>query len=199
MISNIILRQKIDSLNDKRTELSNEKINLMEQIKSLNISKNSAYKYGRGQLSHKKNVDHSLFEKRNVLAKRILEIERQFSDINESEVNLSLLKIFQEIFTEGQLKEIRHEALRRMKGESPIKVSFSVKDSIEKSGMQEKHRKLAKDQLSKMIEFRILLTKLIEQGCLNWGESEFMLFISPLNRLIIPVGELEKIKRAHFL
>jgi hypothetical protein len=199
---------KEKALKDKKEPLIKEKIELVQSIKELNISGQAASKYEAG-LMNRQGVDHQKFELRKIYAKRITEIEKELLAISseqrsvqktrELSVESKLLEVFREIFTTDQMREITNEAVRRAKGEHPFRISFSVQEAIQSSTKAQKYRVIAKEQLEKMIEFRLLLTRLIEEGCAKFGDAEFLKFISPLNRLIIPLKELEKIKRQNLL
>jgi hypothetical protein len=206
MISNYVLRTKVDNLKKRKSGLSRRKSEIQQALVDCGVSKNQAYKINQGLNVM---VADGTILNRQRLIKELKNIEDEFRDVNaslrechiqsEAETNGELFKIFKEIFTQDQIIEIKEEAQRRISGEPPMKVSFSVKDAIEHKNQKYKYRELAKDQLEKMIEFRLLLTGMIEEGCSKFGDSEFLKFISPLNRLIIPLQELEKIKRQNLL
>ena len=202
MISNYVLRNKIDGLKRKRDALVLKKKELQQAFVDCGVSRNQAYKINSTGGS---SISEGVILNRQRISKEMKNLEDELLQVNgelrkchsedKADRNNGLLEVFKEIFTQAQMVEIKIEAQRRMAGEAPTKVSFSVKDSIDIAKQRDSYRKLAKEQLEKMIEFRILLTSLIEQGCAKFGDAEFLKFISPLNRLIIPLAELEKIKR----
>lgn len=202
MISNYLLRTKIEGLKKKKSDLIQRKAQLEAAFRGTGISKQAAWKQRTGKIDL---LDKEDFEARKNLGLELKILEEEFVQINEelrkcfreeeSEKNLKLMEVFSEIFTKEQIIEIKKEAERRMAGEHPFRLSFSVREAVEDKNRLVRYRKLAKEQLEKMIEFRILLTSLIEKGCESFGDAEFLKLISPLNRLIIPLSELEKIKR----
>lgn len=202
MISNYVLRTKIDALKKEKRALVERKTELEVLFRECGLSKNQAYKLNKTGISTKSN---ETIVKRSTLGKKLVELEKKFVSVNnelrkcyseeEAEKNVKLMEVFRDIFTQDQMIEIKQEAERRIRGESGFKFSFSVKDAEQAILDSKRYRSIAREQLEKMIEFRILLTGLIEQGCAKFGDGEFLKFISPLNRLIIPLAELEKIKR----
>jgi hypothetical protein len=206
MISNYVLRSKIDALKKKQRELGEKKRELELAFRECGVSKNQAYKINS---TGRTSLPEGTILNRSRLGKELAKIEKELRPIKDelqncysqenADKNMKLMDVFNEIFTKGQIIEIKKEAERRMSGEAPSKVSFSVKEAVQAKEDKYRYREIAKDQLEKMIEFRLLLTGLIEEGCTKFGDAEFLKFISPLNRLIIPVQELEKIKRKNNL
>jgi hypothetical protein len=207
MISNYVIENKIKRIKDEISGLAKEKFDLAEAIKALCISKQAAWKHKQGLI--KNPVNDNLFAIREKYAARITEIEgvisslhdesRELHRLKESDKNGKLLEIFGEIFTPEQMLEMKKEAERRMAGEHPFRLSFNIQEAVQIKEQLLRSRKVAKEQLEKMIEFRLLLTRIIEDGCQKFGDKEFLTVISPLNRLIIPIAELEKLKRSLFL
>lgn len=202
MISNYVLREKLDRLKKEKSVLSNEMAELRKSISDTGITKQAIWKQKKGL--HDK-IDEDQFNLRQVYAKRIVEVEKEFIRVNaeireclkvqDSETNLSLLRVFEEIFTPEQLLEITTESKRRMEGGHPFKLSFNVAESVEVKEAMRKYKKQIIEQLDTMVKFRMELTNLIDKGCEQFGKAEFLTFISPLNRLITPTSELEKTKR----
>lgn len=206
MISNYLLNHKINSLKKERERLTLKQMEISIALREFNISKQAAWKSNRGKINK---IDPDLLARRNATSQEIEKTKSELIKINgelrecykekESEKNAKLLEVFKEIFTQDQIIEIRQEAERRMRGEHPFLLSFSIKEGIDDKQRASKYKKLAKEHLEKMIEFRLLLTGLIEKGCEQFGEGDFLKFISPLNRLIIPVEELRAIKNKNLL
>lgn len=203
MIYNPLLVHKKDKLSAERTELTGEKKRMEALLTSLGIPASSIRKSG-----HK--IDPDKLAVRTKAVMRIGEIESRVSEINavidtikkemNGETQKNVSKILREIFSKAQLKQIGDEATNRMNPEYvPCSMSFSIKEGEQFKYKMYEYRKLAQDQMEKMIQFRIVLTRIIEQGCEQFGNAEFLKVISPLNKLIIPLKELEKIKKDHLL
>lgn len=205
MISNYIIREKITNIKEQKTALVKEKQSLSEQIRSLGIKKQAAWKIKTGYSE----VVIPGLELRETWAKRITKIEAEISilntelsklfDLQESDINKSLINIFKEIFTTDQLREIRIEAERRMRGESSIRVSFSVKDAMDSKVEFTKTKKQVKEYAQKLVDVRATITNIIQDGCEQFDESKFLKVMSPLNRMTLPIDYITKIKREHFI
>jgi len=203
MIKNALLANKMDSLNKERATLVEEKRQLELNIKSLGITKNAAY-----SVRHK--IPQETILLRDEWVKKKIAIDKEVERLNaeikiihrqqEVDKNIGVGKILREIFNDDQMEEIKEEAKKRVDPEyKHQKMSFSIADCADVKNRMYQYRKVAQNQLETMIKFRLTLTKIIEEGCDKFGQGEFLKFISPLNQLIIPIKELEKIKREHFL
>lgn len=202
MISNHVLTSKRNRIAEQRDNLVNKKKELTLEIQQYGITKQAAWKHRTGKSDA---IDMEVIDERAKVSNQIRKIDFEIAELNteirtiqadiESAKNRELINVFKEIFTREQMIEIRIEAERRIDGGHPFKLSFNVQESIKIAEERAKYKKLLIEQLDKMISFRILLTGLIDNGCDQFGNAEFLKFISPLNRLIIPVEEFEKIKR----
>lgn len=203
MISNYVLEQKILLARNRHSELVNKKNEIVVELKNLGLTENQKYKLNNG--SPMKHIPEEIKNKRKLLSHKMIAIEKEITPIKnelsnlhrqkDAEKNKQLMNIFKEVFTQDQIIEIKTEAERRMNGEPPFKMSFSLNDSIELRNERNKYKRELIKQLDAVIGFRIKLTQLIDKGCEQFGKSEFLQFVSPLNRQIIPVKELEEIKR----
>lgn len=208
MVSNPFLEQKKLEVQSERALLTKEKSDIELKIKAIGVSKNRAYSLRLKHLSLSEE-DENVMNYRDGLVKRKMEIDNLIIGVNnklreigraqDASINHKIIEIFRENFTKTQMIEIRTEAERRMKGGEPCGLSFSIKDSVKNKEDAGRYKRLSEQQLEKMKEFRILLTTVIKNGCDKFDPTEFMKVISPLNRLIIPLDELAKIKRRHFV
>lgn len=206
MITNFVIRSKIEALKKERAALYPIRQELEGIIRATAVSKQAAWKAKKGLTTA---IEDLALETRNEAAKKLYALQQKQLDIKErmrklyeeeeAENNLALIKILSEIFTDEQTAEIKKEAQRRTSGEEPIPLPFTVKNYSMYKDEYYKYRELAKDQLKKMVEFRIMLTGLIEQGCSQFGDAAFLKFVSPLNKMIIPLKELEKIRSKYYL
>lgn len=200
MLTNQFVDAKMLELKQRKADLVKRKAELVNIMDSLGISRIAAKKASAGLID----IDERSLMLRENIVKEMAEIEKGFAQIKVEKAELSnrenavknkaLIEVFSEIFTKEQMVEIKKEAVRRMGGESGFKLSFSVKESIEEKEKLEQFKAIAIDQLNKWQEVRIILTKVIEAGCQEFGHAEFMKVISPLNRLVIPVSEVNKIR-----
>jgi hypothetical protein len=136
------------------------------------------------------------------LEEEVLPIRQKFRELHfehDQQKNKYVMEVFREIFSDDQRMEIYTEVNRRIQGENPIPTGYNFKDLEKYKNGYYEYKNLATEQMNKMVEFRIMLTGMIEEGCRMFGEAEFLKFISPLNTLIIPVKELKKIKMKMFL
>lgn len=212
MIKNFLVQQQINKLKAERDELSAKKNDLSLQIRDLGISKQAAWKFENGKSEALNNLtaeELQLFQKRKALAKEIMKAEKRFTELNtelrelytkqDSEKNMQVMNIFKEIFSDGQRALIYEEIDRRMNGEEPRPIGLNIKDFEDYKLKYYSYRDRLRTELERMIEFRIRLTLLIEKGCEQFGDAEFLKFISPLNKLVLPLAELEKVKKQFLL
>lgn len=201
MISDYATQVRWTEVKKKKTELGIRKCEIQKKLASLGLTDNQVKK--RDPL-----VDDSIWALRKGYISELDKIEKATRPLRDELMNLDnsrqhnrnriLRALFKEIFTTEQLSEIGEEVDSRSLNNEPRKIAFSFKDNIKIEAEMFRYKKLAEHQLSTMKEFRILLTKVIENGCNKFDQTEFMKVISPLNRLIIPLDELAKIKRKHF-
>lgn len=201
MLKNTIILEKIETIKRSKTDLINEKIRNNKVLSEMGITNQAAWKYNRGKLRPE---DNSVFVTRSKIVQRNLEIDSLIKELSQqslelhnlenSDKNRKLIEVFKEIFSGSQLSEIRKEAERRMNGEAGFKMSFDVRNSERNEFLYKAYKKQLLEQLEKMVEFRIMLTKVIEDGCKKFDQGEFLKVISPLNLLIIPLNELNKAK-----
>lgn len=202
MISNYVIESKQRDISNKREVLVKEKSELQKALTALGISTGQARKRNT-------EIDERTIQFRNNIIQRLKDIDKEFSDLNEEKRNLhrkseasrnQMLKLmFREIFNTEQLEEIGNECDRRVKGEIPTPLSFNFDNYKRFKDDYYKYKELAKIHLNKTIETRILLTKIIEEGCQKYGDAEFLKLMSPINKLIIPLNELQKIKATYLL
>lgn len=202
MIKNFILEKQIGEIFAKKKVLGDRQHELERLITALGISYNQVQ-------SRSIHVPQEKWELRDKYVSELYEIKEKLRPLNDqlqnlyrerdSGRNLVLIEIFKELFSREQIDMINREAARRVNGDPPIKVNLDWKNLEEYKANATRYKKLYKEQVDKMIEFRVLLTGLIEKGCEQFGDAEFLKFISPLNNLITPVNELKKIKIKHLL
>lgn len=198
MISNFNIRHKQRIVKDKIHAISKKRSEVQMALGSLGINENQKRKQNPTFVDN----EVLIFRRKLIAELKSLELEAidlnkervRLGDLLESERNKELMKIFREIMSQDQLIEIREESENRMEGGEPKALSFSFKRCEEFKKLHYQYRELAKEQLEKMIEFRILLTDVIDKGCTEFGNAEFLKIISPLNNLIIPLNELRKIR-----
>lgn len=202
MISNYVSEARQRRIKEERATLSARMMELRQIISGLGITPSQVK-------LRSKNIDERSWMVRDNCLAEIAQIEQKLIVLNKERMELhgelsarknnSVMRVFDEIFSDEQKILIYKEAERRRNGEEPIPIGLNLKDLDRyKEGFYE-YKSIAKEQLDKMIEFRIMLTGLIEKGCEQFGNAEFLKFISPLNKLIIPVNELKKIKIKHLL
>lgn len=202
MISNYVIETRINEIKADRLILTEKKRDLQASISSLGVSANQAYK-------RPSTIPEETFLLRDNWVSETLKLDKEIIKLNdllrplyrekESEKNKQLMNIFKEIFSQEQIIEIREETERRMRGELLLPISFTIRDSLQHTEDMKRYKKVAQEQLDKMQEFRLTLTKVIEKGCDKFDPTEFMRVISPLNRLIIPIQQISKLKVKHFL
>lgn len=207
MISNFVLQQQILVLKKERDIYVAEKLRLCLLIKEFKIDKNKAYKINIGKPVFGVSEDVKLKRKEYTVAimqndEKLKDVNNKIRELNRKEdasVNQFLVHIFKEMFTKDQMGIIIKEAQSRASGNPAAPVGINLQRNDEYKEKYYTYRNLIKEQIEKMIQFRIVLTRLIDSGCQQFGNGEFLKFISPLNQLVIPIKELEKIKRDHLL
>lgn len=202
MISNPYLRVKQNAVTKKRQELTKRKREIQEALTEF-----SPYLTSNGR--YRENVDDATKERRAALVKEMGEVDRKLIEIKdekrslhsskEAEENKVVNKLLREIFSWRELEQIYLERDRRLAGEHPFKLDFNIAELIKNKDDCRKYKAFATEQLEKMIEFRILLTKVIEEGCAKFGNADFIKLMSPLNKLIIPLKDLEKVRKEYSL
>lgn len=199
MVKNLFIKAKEDSLVKRRRELSLRKQQNQAIIVGCGFTMNQRNnKSGKNLDPEKLSIQREAINDNIRIDKELGEIKKELSELykeKETDKNMALINLFKEIFEPEQLHELYRECNRRIAGETPFKISFDWKNLSDYKESSQKYKKRLIEQLDKMVEFRIELTKLIEKGCDEFGKEAFLKFISPLNRLIIPIKELEMIKR----
>lgn len=204
MLSNAVLETKIASLKQRKTELSKLKNEIALQIKKGGVSKQAYWKARRGMVD----IPSEDIEKHEKLTVTYQEAEKEICEIKEqlhglfrqqeASKNIYILQILSEIFNENQLREINREADRRVNGEPAEKVIFNLDTALSMYDQAEKYKKLYAGEIDKIQEIRIILNRVIEEGCKQFGDADFLKVVSPLNRFILPLNELKKLKRQLF-
>ena len=206
------LRVQLEELNKERGVIVKEKIRLTEAIKDLGISKNIAAMINRGELPER--IENGIggddvIEKRKVLTREIISLEKTLSTVNQKilllkeEINQCkdklIIDVCREIFNQEQWNKIIGEVDRRSLGLQPVKVGIDVGDSINNKNLYEKYKELAKESIDKLISGRKSTTKVIDEGMKKFDKGYFLQVVSPLNKELPTVSELEKIKRTNYL
>lgn len=192
------------SLEREKIVLAGKKNDLSAQIKLTGLTK-QAFRCARlGQIS----VDAETFQKHEALTMEHHEVESRICELKASlktlyrqkdaNRNSLVFDVLKEIFNEDQLREINKEAGKRAAGNEPQKVLFNLDAAQSLYEEVEKWKKLYAGELDKIQEVRILLNRVIENGCKEFGDAEFLKVISPLNRYILPLNELKILKRKIF-
>lgn len=200
----LVIRTKISALKKRQDELAQRHQEISKELSDLNISRAQLKKAKAGLFEMP--IPQGLVQKRSELPleqkeieKRISEIKREIRDLHRQQDAADLMgfkKILNEIFTKEQLTEIFDEVRRRDSGEHPCKIRFNFDRGIEAIMELDEYKKLYIGELEKMQEIRLTLTRIIESGCEQFGATEFMKTISPLNKMVIPVNEINKKKLA---
>ena len=206
------LRIQLEELNKERAIIVNEKIRLTEKIKELGISKNIASMINRGVLPER--IENGIggddvIDKRKVIVKQLISLERNLSLINQKILSVKdnikqnndglIRDVWYEIFKQEQWNKIIGEVDRRSLGLEPTKVSIDVGGSVNNKNLYEKYKQLAKESIDKLIAARKSTTKVIDEGMKKFDKGYFLQVISPLNKELPTVIELEKTKRLNHL
>lgn len=202
---------RLNELIEERQKLVEKKQELVLRLQELNIPHNLAYKLNSGNVSDEKliQIGEDKINTRNVLTKECIEIERKFTAINNEikELNIEkdkndtihLKKILTEILSKNQLDLIYEEVNSRLLGMPPKKVSIGIDNSINQKQLAEKYRELAKDSIEKLINARKLVTRVIDDGMKKFDKGYFLQVVSPLNKELPTISELDKTKRTNHL
>lgn len=206
MFKNTIARTEIEKTRFQLKVLGKEKIRIQLLIKELRDKYDITDNRTR---TRSKLVPSEIWDLRAEYVKQVKELDEKIEPIRkkwrdqnlqlDKEENVALRTVFAEIFGDQQREEIYKEVERRRNGEMPIPTGYDFKELQRYKDERYKYKQLAKEQIDTMIEFRVMLTGIIKEGCERFGDAEFLKFISPLNKLIIPVDELKKIKIKHLL
>lgn len=202
MMKDLTAISRIDRMRDEIKELATKKFKLQEKLRSLGLTATQV----RNRSS---TVSEEIWEYRDGIVKEMKEVESLISPLKEKfrdvhfefdeNRNKKIRQIFDEIFSEQQRAEIYKEIDRRICGEHPIPTGYNFKDLERYKEGYYKFRDLSRENIDNMINFRVMLTGMIEEGCNKFGKAEFLKFISPLNTMILPVIELKRIKSKHLL
>lgn len=210
MFKNTVLRRSQESIKRDIKSITDEMTIVQFDLKRLKETYGITDNNRRNRsATNSTKVPKEVWAERDIYVQRIEDLKtrvgplrqelRELHIAEDTERNIALMGVFREIFNDSQRKEIMNEVDRRRGGETPMPLGLDFKELERYKQGYHKYRTLSKEYLDKMIEFRIMLTGLIEDGCRKFGNSEFLKFISPINRLIIPVEELKKIKIKHFI
>lgn len=202
---------RLNELKEERQKLVERKQDLVLQLQELNIPHNLAYKLNTGNVSDEKilQIGEEKIALRNVLTKESVEIERRLTAINNEikELNIEkdkndtihLKKILTEILSQSQLDLIYEEVDSRLLDMPPKKVSIGIDNSINQKQLAEKYRQLAKESIDKLINARKSVTKVIDEGMKKFDKGYFLQVVSPLNKELPTISELDKLKRTNHL
>lgn len=206
------LRVQLEELNKERAIIVNEKIRLTEEIKELGISKNIAHMINKGELPERIDIGiggDDVIDKRKVIVKELISLEKKLSLINQKILSVKegikqnndglIREVCYEIFNQEQWNKIIGEVDRRAIGLPPTKVSIDVGGAVNNKNLYEKYKELAKDSIDKLIAARKSTTKVIDEGMKKFDKGYFLQVISPLNKELPTVIELEKTKRLNHL
>lgn len=208
----LIIKEK-ESILSQRAALVEIKNDLLLKVKELGIKEGVASKFNSGILRENiiEDIGIEKFKTRSELTKKIVEIEKKLSplkkrlrEIHELE-NVDknhgkyLKDILQEIFSNEQLYLIFNELHNRELGLPPTKVSIGIDNSINNKQSADQYRKIAQASIDALILVRKNITSVIDDGCSRFDKGYFLQCISPLNRVIPPLSELDKIKRNNHL
>lgn len=202
MIKDAVGRSHVESIRAKRKELAKEKSDIIKRLRSLGLT--ATQKSNRSST-----VSDEIWQLRDIYVEKLSELDSELSELNakfkeihsvvDANENKIVRVLFREIFSEDQIASIWDEVRNRADGGEPIPVGLNFKDlNRYKEGFYS-YREALREILNERIEFRIMLTGLIEKGCEQFGNADFLKFISPLNKMVIPVAELEKIKKKFLL
>ena len=206
------LRVQLEELNKERAIIVNEKIRLTEEIKELGISKNIASMINRGVLPER--IEDGIggddvINKRKVIVKEVISLEKKLALVNQKILSVKenikqnndglIRDVCYEIFNQEQWNRIIGEVDRRSLGLEPIKVSIDVGGAVNNKNLYEKYKQLAKESIDKLIAARKSTTKVIDEGMKKFDKGYFLQVISPLNKELPTVIELEKTKRLNHL
>lgn len=196
-----ILEEDADKLFKQRIELVGQKNEFTKQLAELGISKSVK--------DRKMNKNTPFIGERNGIVKQILRLEKEIGDINKLIAPIEAKRrrqgedlrwdIIKEMFSAEQISIITEEMERRIDGQRPIKLDFNIGGAIKSKEIATKYKSMARDYLVTMIELRRNITDVIDKGCSKFDTQDFMNIISPINRAVPPISELEKQRRLHHL
>jgi hypothetical protein len=146
------------------------------------------------------------------LAKEYSELEKELYEIKVKRKELSALRealttpfgqvkfmdIIKETLIRDQFLEIVREIERRKAGEPPLRLGFKIYTS-EDGKQLKKYKDLAKELADTMIKARQELSVVINEGCNKYDKGHFMKLMSPVNRQLPTVNELNKIIQVNHL
>lgn len=207
-----LIKEK-EKLISQRGELVKQKIDISNRIKEVKVSENNAWKYNRGTLSNDiiQSIGEDKFITRKQLSTEILALDKQLSLLNNrlQEINTieykeknkgTILKeILRDVFSEQQMNIIFEELNNRELGLPPTKISIGIDNSVNHKQLTGQYRKLAKSSIDSLISVRKKITSVIDDGCNRFDKGYFLQCISPLNREIPTLSELDKLKRNNHL
>ncbi len=208
----VIIKEK-EELLSKRAEITQKKLDVMTQIKEIHITKDMGYNYNKGQLKPHivQAVGEDKFILRNQLSKEQIRLERLTTYINERLSQIALLEdkeyssgkiiknVLKEIFNSEQFDKIMVEVNNRQLGLPPTKVNIGIDNSVNNKQLAQKYRDIAQVSLDALISVRKNITSVIDDGCNRFDKGYFLQCISPLNRAIPTLSELDKLKRNNHL
>lgn len=202
-----------EQLISQREELVKQKIELTGKIKDVKVSECVAWKYNKGILASNiiESIGEEKFVSRKALSTELLSLDndlsvlnnriREINHIEKNEKNKgTILKdILTEILSVDQMNAIYSELDKRESGLPPSKVSLGIDNSINQKQAAEQYKKIAQASIDSLILVRKNITSVIDDGCSRFDKGYFLQCISPLNRVIPPLSELDKIKRNNHL
>jgi chromosome segregation ATPase len=174
--------KEIEELHNRREQLHESFQQLEMKIRLLqgkNDDDSTAYRKALQQ-------DRAPFiAKFNQIKERLAEIEKaRFQH---------LCNVIKDTLPMEQVEELLHEHNRRMRGEPPFRPSLPT--NREEVETYEAYKKLAQNSLNTLIKARVIMNKIMLDGCSRYGNVEFIKLMSPLNSLLSPVPQVETLKK----
>lgn len=189
---------RILELKAKKDPLIVEYQKLQDKVNAIGLSKKDANTFW-GKIDKRAPV-------KKELTKRMEEVKQELAVLNKELLECSK---FYEHSPMGILKKslppriysaIINELKRRRNGGAPelLDLDFTDKNN-DLQRQRDQYKKLSGELINTLIECRKILTDVIQDGHKKFDQFEFAKIISPINRAIKPVSELEKIKRTNHL
>jgi len=186
----------IQELRSKRMALVQYKKELEQTIQKTGIKSYS----GRSDVHRHTEKE---IRTRDKAALELLDIDKEIGKLNIEINNFSdketiFRNLVKEILTNDQWNKLIAEAVNRENGGVPTKLNITAYDTSQTENALSLCKKNGRSLIDIIVNIRKAITLINDDGMAKYGKADFLKLISPLNTIVPPVRELEKMQREKF-
>lgn len=199
------LRKEKEALLEERARLTLRKNAVQQEISELGISKNAVWKRNAGKMqpSSEKRFDTEGLRLRDQLAKEARRIDARCTEIkiridavnNILSDDKSKFSLLNQILKEGLPPDIYDNVMKELDNRQiGITNMVQIVSTDDNKAISSKYKAVAKDALDRLIQARKNLNGVVDDGCNRFDKGFFLQCLSPLNRLLPRIEDIEKLK-----